>query len=86
MHNPASVWENDTYKLLWDFDTQIDHLISARQPALMIINKKKENSQNVDFAVPANHRIKLKESEIKDKYLGLAKIWKIYGTWRWQLY
>ena len=23
MHNPASVLENDTYKLLWDFDKQI---------------------------------------------------------------
>ena len=27
----------------------------------------------VDFAVPANHRIKLKECEKKDKYLDLAR-------------
>ena len=27
----------------------------------------------VDFAVPADHRIKLKECEKKDKYLDLAK-------------
>ena len=27
----------------------------------------------MDFAVPANHRIKLKESEKKDKYLDLAR-------------
>ena len=27
----------------------------------------------VDFAAPADHRIKLKESEKKDKYLDLAK-------------
>ena len=26
----------------------------------------------MDFAVPADHRVKLKESEIKDKYLDLA--------------
>ena len=25
MHNPASVLENDTHKLLWDFDIQTDH-------------------------------------------------------------
>ena len=45
MHNPASVLENDTEKQLWDFDLQTDHLISARRPDLIIINKK-ENLQN----------------------------------------
>ena len=41
MRNPAAVLENDTHKLLWDFDIQTDHLISARRPDLIIINKKK---------------------------------------------
>ena len=40
----------------------------------------------VDFAVPADHRIELKECEKKDKYLDLARELKNYGTWRWQLY
>ena len=35
----------------------------------------------MDFAVPADHRVKLKESEKKDKYLDLArklkKLWNI---------
>ena len=42
MHNPASVLENDTHKLLWDFDIQTDHLTSARRPDLIIINKNKK--------------------------------------------
>ena len=48
MHNPAPVLENDTQRLLWDFDIQMDHLISTRRPDPMIINKKKkkENQQN----------------------------------------
>ena len=29
MHNPAAVLKNDTHKLLWDFDTQTDPLISG---------------------------------------------------------
>ena len=37
MHNPAAVQENDTHKLLWDFDIQTDHLISVRRPDLIII-------------------------------------------------
>ena len=41
MHNPAPVLENNTYKLLWDFDIHIDHVISARWPDLIIVNKKK---------------------------------------------
>ncbi len=43
MHNPAPVLENDTHKLLWDFNVQTDHLISARRPNLIIINNKKRN-------------------------------------------
>ena len=39
MHNPAPVLENDTHKLLWDFDIQTDHLILAKRPDLIINNK-----------------------------------------------
>ena len=46
MHNPAPVQENDTHKLLWDFNIQTDHLISATRRDLIITNKKKENLQN----------------------------------------
>ena len=73
MHNPAPVLENDTHKLLWDFDIQTDHLILARRPDLIIINKKKKICKIVDFAVPADHGIKLKECEKRDKYLDLAR-------------
>ena len=67
MHNPVPVLENSTHKFLWDFDVHTDHLIFARRPDLIIINKK-----IIDFAVPADHRINLKECEKKDKYLDLA--------------
>ena len=30
MHNPASILDNETYKLQRDFKIQMDHLISAR--------------------------------------------------------
>ena len=73
MHNPAPVLENDTHKLLWDFNIQTDHLIPARRPDLIIINKKMRICKIVDFAVLADHRIIMKESEKKDKYLDLAR-------------
>ena len=52
----------------------------------MIISKKKKKKicKIVDFAVPADHGIKLKECEKKDKYLDLArelkKLWNIKVT------
>ena len=52
MHNPAPVLEKDMHKLLWDFNIQTDHLIPARRPDLIIINKKKENLQNCQLCNP----------------------------------
>ena len=75
-----------THKVLWGFDIQTDYLISARRPGLIAINnnKKKRTCKIVDFAVPADHRIKLKESGKKDKYLDLArelkKVWTMKVT------
>ena len=66
------------------FEIQTDHLISARRPDLVIINKKKGTCRIVDFAVPGDHRVKMKENEKKDKYLDLAreleKQWNIKVT------
>ena len=84
MHNPTSVLENDTHKLLWDFDTQTDHLISARRPDL---NKKRELAELLTLLT----QLKLKESKKKAKYLGLArklkKLWNmkvtIYTNYNW---
>ena len=43
--------------------------------------QKKRTCRIVGFAVPADHRVKLKENEKKDKYLNLArelkKLWNI---------
>ena len=84
MHSPAPVLENNTHKLLWDFDIHTDHLISVRRPGLIIINKKKRICKIVDFVIPANHRIKLKECEKKDNYLDLPrelkKLWNMKVT------
>ena len=41
MHNPESFQENETYKLLWDFEVQTAHQILVRRPDLVIVNKKK---------------------------------------------
>ena len=37
--------ENETYKILWDFEVQTDHLISVRQLDLKIVKKKKKEEK-----------------------------------------
>ena len=81
MHNPESVLENETQKPLWDFDIHTDNLISTRQPNLVVVNKKEITCRIVNFAIRADHRVKLKENENKYRYLDLARELKEYcGT------
>ena len=48
---------------------QTDHVIPARRPDLVIINKK----DTVDFDVLADRKVKIKENEKTNQYLDLAK-------------
>ena len=76
MHNPEYVLENETHKLLWDFEIQADHQISARRSDLIIINKK-ENLQYCGLCCPG--RVKLKECEKMDKHIDLGR--KFFKKW-----
>ena len=70
MHKPEFIQENDLHKILWDFENQTGHLILARRPELVIVKKKQKKRIYrivVDFAVPADYWVKLKESEKSDK-------------------
>ena len=37
MHKPEAVLENKTYKVILDFEIQIDHPIEAKRPDLVLI-------------------------------------------------
>ena len=80
MHNP----ENDTHKLLWDFNNETDQLIPARRPDLTIINNKKENLSNCRLCSPGGPQNKSEGMCNMDKNLDLArelkKQWNIIVT------
>ena len=67
MHNPAPVLENDTHKLLWDFDIHTDHLISARRPGLIIIKNTEKSPGDL-------RRLAVTQTSLKDHQLTL--MWK----------
>ena len=74
LNDPAYCLENETRKLLCYFDIQTDHLISGRTINLIII-KKNTTFRIVNFVILADRRVKLKESEQREKYLYL--VWKL---------
>ena len=54
MHNPVPVLDNDTHKVLWDFDIQTGHLMSAEN-SRPYNNQQKKNCKIIYFAVPADY-------------------------------
>ena len=78
-HEPEKVVENDSWKILWDFAIQTDHVIEARRPDMVIIDKTKIECKDIAFASSFDSRIEERE---KDKMKGcnnlereLKKIW-----------
>ena len=72
-HNPEYILEDDTHKILRDFEIQIDYIISARSPDLVRTEKKNRTCRIVDSVVLSDHRVKLKVSKSSDKYQDLAR-------------
>ena len=64
-HEPESVLENEDYKILWDFSIQTDHVIEARRPDLVVVDKKERSCKIIDFPVGLRRRRKTKEKNIK---------------------
>ena len=79
MDNLEYVRENNTHKLVWDFEIQKDHLISFRRPGHIIINKNESTGMMVDLAVSADHRVELKECEKRNKDLDITRELKKTG-------
>ena len=44
-----------TKKIIWDFETQTDHVTSAIRVEQAVINKNKRICHLVDFADPMDH-------------------------------
>ena len=77
IHNLAPVQENDTPMGLWHThgSPNLDQKTRPYNNQL----KKKRICKILNFAVPADYKIKLKEWEKKDKYLDLAR--KLKRLW-----
>ena len=61
-----SVLENETHKILYDFEKQTDH-------SWCQLTRKKTTCQLVDFAVSVKQWVKMKGSETINKYIDLIR-------------
>ena len=60
---------------------QTDHVMEARRPDSFVVDKKERSCKIIDFSVPGDSKIELKEKDKIEKYqdLGrkLQKIWNV---------
>ena len=53
MRKPEFVQENETYKNLWGFEIQTDHLIPVRRSDLLITDREKKRELAVWWILPS---------------------------------
>ena len=58
---------------MWDFSIQTDHVIEARRPDLVVVDKKERSCKIIDFAVPGDSMIEEKEKDKIEKYQDLGR-------------
>jgi len=61
-HVPAAV-ENQEMKVLQDFNIYTDHLLTARCPVIVVIDKLQKTVQTVDVSVPSDCNVAQKEKK-----------------------
>ena len=66
--NHGGVVENERCKILWDITIHCDHVIEARRPDIVIVEKESNKAIIVDIASPWDHRGHDKEMEKIEKY------------------
>ena len=77
IHNQEAVQENEVHNLFWDFEKPKEPPNLGQMTRPYNDHKKKKKKRRicriVNFALPANRRVKLREKEKTDKYQNLAR-------------
>ena len=73
--------ENNDYKIYWDFMIQCDRVIEAREPDVVLIEKRTKDVKIIDRAITGDKGVKDKEIEKLKKYQMLKeevrRLWKM---------
>ena len=90
MYTPESVLKNATHEILWNFEAQADGSHNSGQKTKSSTNWQKKTKKKtkkrtcwpVDFAVLADHRIKIQKKKKINKYSDqkTKKLWNMRMT------
>ena len=72
-NQPDGVVENEKCKILWDRIIQSDHVIEARRPDIVVVEKENSKANIVDIASPWDYRVYEKEGKKIEKYQDLKR-------------
>ena len=79
-HKVKTVLENETSKILWDFNIYTDRAIHHRRPDIVLIDKVDNRVKIIVIAVPwnANNESKYREriDHYKDLAIELSRLWQ----------
>ena len=71
--------KNERCKILWDMNIQCDHVIAARRPDIVVVDKENNEVIIVDIVSPWDHRVFEKEGKKIEKNQDLkreiGKLW-----------
>ena len=82
-HGLESVVDNKNFKFLWDFTIPCDHMIEARRPDIVVVDKLKKGTMIMDVAIQGDTKVcdterrtkKVeKHSLLKDE---IARLWQM---------
>ena len=83
-YTPEKVLENESYKLLWDFQINTDRTIIASKPDIIFHDKNANKLYIIDVAIPADANIVKKRIEKIDKYIDLSielkRLWNTHSV------
>ena len=54
---PSSVLETDRTKVLWNFNVQCDHIIEAKRPDIVVVEKEEKVYKIIDISIPGDSRV-----------------------------
>jgi hypothetical protein len=79
-YTPASVLENDNFKLYWNRSILTGKTILFNRPDITFMNKKTKNAFLIDIAVPNTHNLAKTITDKQNKYQEMAK--EICAMWK----
>ena len=81
LHNPSSVMESSSMKLLWDFTIRTDRHLSHNRPDIVYISNRHKTAFLIDITIPGDaHKINEEQDKYTDLKIEVQRMWNVRGV------